>query len=430
MYRSYFLLLLLFISFGIDAQNNNGNATRIELNCNAKDERFDKFQITLALFELKKDSILSMNFEDLKPAIPILVKKPSGYRSYAYGFLYFNGSLNPVNKGYITVLVGNPYHKNPVLFVDHNQNFDFTDDTSYQLPYFEEAPLYLTLKNEKHPQGQIGIQLSRQVLTGRHDFKHFMNEYFSTTYKDRNFIGIEFTYREQRYITHSGFFRNAEDSFQIGLYDGNSDGLYNTSMIDKIVINDLEDSVFDATNPLKYEIIDAKKSPLTFEKNGTVYQINEIDSFAKFIVIQPSKKMDGMGKIKTGKKSPNVTFHLSNGERLKLRKLRKKQVYLYCSQLNAKNFQTDTFILRQLAALDSNNLEVICILYSKNSYELRIFQDYVKPSYKMAYGTKQISEQLGIKSIPQSLFLGKRRKVQFYGKTPHDFLRYYLQLHP
>ncbi len=426
----YLTVLSLFLTAHLGAQTNKTIASRINLDLAAKDERFDKFQITLALFELKKDSILSMNFEDLKPAVPIFVKKPVGFRSYAYGFLFFNGSSNPINKGYITVLVGNPYHKNPSLFVDHNQNFDFTDDTCYQLPYFEEPALYLNLKNAKHPNGQIKLKLSRQILTGRHDFKQFMNEYFSTTYKDRNFIGIEFTYREQRYITKSGFFRTAEDSFQIGLYDGNSDGLYNTPLTDKLLINDLEDSVFDATNPLKFELIDPHKWPMTFEKNGTVYQVNEMDTFGKFIVVEPAKKIDGNGKIQIGKKAPNMAFHLSNGERLKLRKLRKKQVYLYFSQMNAKNFQTDTLILRQLAAIDSNNLKVICVLYSKNSYELRIFQDFVKPGYLLAYGTKNISEKLGIKSIPQSLFLGKRRRVQFYGKSPQDFLRFYLQQHP
>ncbi len=425
----FFAILSLFVTVLVGAQINNVSV-KIALDNAAKDERFDKFQITLALFELKRDSILSMNFEDLKPAVPIYVKKPTGFRSFAYGFIFFNGSSNPINKGYITVLVGNPYHKNPSLFVDHNQNFDFTDDTSYQLPYFDEPALIFTLTNEHYSKGNIQIKLSRQILTGRHDFKQFMNEYFSTTYKNRNFIGIEFTYREQRYITKSGYYKSEEDSFQIGLYDGNSDGLYHTPYTDKLVINDLVDSVFDATNPLKFELIDPRKSPLTFEKNGTLYQVIELDTFGRFITIQPTKKTAGIGKIQNGKKAPNLVFHLSNGERLKLRKLRKKQVYLYFSQLNAKNFQTDTLILRQLASIDSNNLKVICILYSKNSYELRIFQDHVKPDYLLAYGTKKISEKLGIKSVPQSLFIGKRRKVQFYGKSPHDFLRYYLQEHP
>jgi len=422
-FLSYFLLLIA----NVKAQESLAN--KVELNQFSKDERFDKFQITLALFELKKDSMLSMNFEDLKPAVPIYVKKPNAYRTYAYGYLFFNGSSNSYFKGYVSVLVCNPYHKNPHLIVDQNQNFDFTDDSTYQLPYFDEPPLSIYLKNEQHPEGQIKIKLSRQVLTGRHDFKQFMNEYFAQTYKDRNFIGIEFTYREQRYITKSGIYQTAEDTFQVALYDANSDGIYNTPNIDKLLINDLEDSVFDATNPLKFELITASKQ-FVFEKNGMVYQVNKIDPFGKSLQIQTVKNSDGIGKIAIGKKVPNLVLHLSNGERLKLRKLRKKEVYLYFSQLDAKNFKTDTFILRQLAALDSNHLKVICVLYSKNSYELKIYQDYVKPSYLLAYGTKNMSDKLGIKSIPQSLYLGRRRKVKFYGKKPQDFMRYYLQNNP
>jgi hypothetical protein len=420
LFFSYFLLLIS----NVKAQESLPN--KIELNQFAKDERFDKFQITLALFELKKDSMLSMNFEDLKPAVPIYVKKPTAYRTYAYGYLFFNGSSNKFNKGYVSVLVCNPYHKNPHLIIDQNQNFDFTDDSTYQLPYFDEPPLYINLKNEQYPEGKIKIKLSRQVLTGRHDFKQFMNEYFAQTYKDRNFIGIEFTYREQRYITKSGIYQSVDDSFQVALYDANSDGVYNTPHTDKLLINDIEDSIFDATNPLKNELIKDSKQ-FQFEKNGIVYQVTKMDSFGNSLQIQALKTSDGIGKIGAGKKVPNLALHLANGERLKLRKLRKKQVYLYFSQLDAKNFKTDTIVLRQLANLDSNNLKVICVLYSKNSYELKIYQDYVKPSYLLAYGTKNMSEKLGIKSIPQSLFLGKRRKVQFYGKKPQDFLRFYLQ---
>jgi hypothetical protein len=427
MKRLFFLIYILLLINNLQAQEIS--AQRIELNQYSKDERFDKFQITLALFELKKDSILSMNFEDLKPAIPIYVKKPNAYRTYAYGYLFFNGSSNSYNKGYVSVLVCNPYHKNPHLIVDQNQNFDFTDDSTYQLPYFDEPPLTFHLKNEQFPEGKIKIKLSRQVLTGRHDFKQFMNEYFAQTYKDRTFIGIEFTYREQRYITKSGIFKSAEDSFQVALYDANSDGIYNTPNTDKLLINDLEDSIFDATNPLKFELITNHKQ-FVFEKNGMVYQVIKIDSSGNSLQILPLKNSDGIGKIAIGKKVPNLALHLSNGERLKLRKLRKKEVYLYFSQLDAKNFKTDTFILRQLASLDSNQLKVICVLYSKNSYELKIFQDFVKPNYLLAYGTKNMSEKLGIKSIPQSLFLGKRRKVKFYGKKPQDFMRYYLQNNP
>lgn len=411
------------------AQITKPNSNKLELNRYAKDERFDKFQITLALFELKKDSILSMNFEDLKPAIPIHIQKPTGYRTYAYGFIFFNGSSNPVNNGYVTVLVCNPYHKNPVLIVDQNQNFNFTDDTTYQLPYFEEPALFFNLKNHKYPDAQIRIKLSRQVLTGRHDFKQFMNEYYAQTYKDRNFIGVEFTYREQRYITKSGFYKSAEDSFQLGLYDANSDGFYNSPNIDKVLINDFEDSIFDATNPLKFEMITSKNS-LFFEKNGIVYELNAIDSFGNSVEIHPLKNAEGNGKIAKGKKAPNLSFHLPSGERLKLKKFKKREVYLYFSQLNAKNFQTDTFVLRQLANLDSNHLKVICVLYCKNSYELKIFQDFVKPNYTLVYGTKNLSKKLGIKSIPQSLYLGKRRRVKFYGKKPQDFLRFYLQQNP
>jgi len=127
---------------------------------------------------------------------------------------------------------------------------------------------------------------------------------------------------------------------------------------------------------------------------------------------------------------PKVKLTLVKGKALKLNKLKRKEVYLYFGSRSSKNFKSDTLILRQIAALDTNALKVICALYVNKSYELRIFNTDAEPNYILAYGTKELSNKLGINSVPQSLYLGKRRRVKKYGLNPNEFLRDWIAKHP
>jgi hypothetical protein len=116
---------------------------------------------------------------------------------------------------------------------------------------------------------------------------------------------------------------------------------------------------------------------------------------------------------------------LARGEKLKLNKFRRKEVYIYFGSRNSKNFKSDTLMLRQIAALDTNNLKVVMVLYVNKSYELRIYNTDAKPNYALAYGTKELSRKMGIGSVPQTLYLGKRRRVKQYGLKPDEFIRNY-----
>lgn len=426
MKKRFFLPAFLFLCLQVIGQTDS--VQHIALNDYVKDERFDKYQLTLALFLVEGDTIYSMDFEGTRPSKPISVKKPKGYKIYAYGNIFFSGTQNNYNPGYVSVLVCNPYQKHPVLYIDQNQNFDFTDDSSYQLPYYEEAPLAVELSNKELPEGKIKVVLSRNLLFGqKYEFKTYMDEYYAMAYKGRQFIGIEHTYREQRYITRGGYVKQNRESFKIGLQDANANGIYNEAGIDKVIFVNSNDTIFDATNPLNYVVFEKKGKTTYFEKNDRLYEIVNADRAGKFIEIKPSNAEVNFNRIAIGKKVPKVKFTLVKGEKLKLNKLRRKEVYIYFGNRNSKNFKSDTLMLRQIAALDSNSLKVICVLYVNKSYELRIYNSDAEPNYLVAYGTKDLTNKLGINSVPQSLYLGKRRRVKKYGLNPSEFMREYLK---
>ena len=423
--KNLFFLPAFFL-FTLVGSAQENSIIEVPLTQYAKDDRFDKYQITLALFEVKGDTIQSMDFEGTRPIQAIVIKKPQGPKQFAYGNLFFSGSNNAYNPGYVSVLVGNPYHRNPILYIDHNQNFDFSDDTSYQLPYFEEKPLSLELYNANNLEGKIKILLSRTRPYGqKYEFRKYMDEYYAMAYPGRKFMGFEFCYREQRYIARTGQVKQEKESFTIGLLDANANGLYNDAEIDKILFVNSSDTVLDATNPLNFVVFSKTGKPNYFEKNNKLYQVIEVDAAGKFIKIKESNDLVDFNRIEIGKKVPKVKLTPAKGNAFKLNSLRRKEVYFYFGNKSAKNFHSDTLLLRQIAQLNPNKLKVICVLYVNKSYELRIFNSDATPNYYLVYGTKELSTKLGINSLPQYLYVGKKRRVKAYGINPNEFIRNY-----
>lgn len=426
--RAILLVCVILFSLQQGLGQTDTNSIFVPLTQYAKDERFDKFQITLALFSCKGDSIETLDYEGTRKSQVLIIKRPTGFKDYAYGYLFFNGINNQLNPGYVTALVCNPYHKNPRLYLDLNQNNDFTDDSNYALPYFDEPPLSFELANADYPEGKIRVVLTRNKLFGqKYEFKKQLDEYYAMAYKGKHFIGMEYTYREQKYIAKVGQVKLEKESFKIALLDANTNGLYNEPGIDKIIFVNSNDTVLDATNPLNFVTFSKAGEPSYFEKNGRLYKILEADKAGNFIRFKPSNDTVDFNRIPVGKKAPKIKFTLAKGEKLNLKKFKRKSVYIYFGSRNSKNFKSDTMMLRTIAALDTNNLKVIMVLYVNKSYELRIYNTDAKPNYYLAYGNKELSRKLGIGSVPQTLYLGKRRRVKQYGLKPEEFIRNYVR---
>ncbi len=417
--KRIFLILLLFKTFGLLAQND---VITVNLDTWGKDDRFHKYENTLALFKVQGDTIKSLDFEDLRPAVNIIIKKPTGYKNYAYGFLFFTGSNNYKNQGYVTVLVGDYNTVNPTMWVDVNQNFDFTDDEKITMPYYYQKGIEITLPNAQNNAGGNKVLLTRTMLFGKLDLRKYKEEYYQYYYKDRIFVGLDFTYREQRYLAKTGIVKLNDDSFRIALHDGNSNGKFNDNDTDRVIVINYNDSIFDTTNDLFASKLSADKKNNYFEKNGKIFEIVEADAAGTFIKIKLSNSDLLFGKIAEGKKIPKVSITTHKGEKKNLKKLRKHQVFMYFTSLTSKNFEKDTAILRQIAAIDSCNIRVIMFLYTNKSYTVRIYGSQSKANYTVALGHKVLNKKLGIRGLPQTLLVGKRRKVIKYGITPEEYL--------
>ncbi|MFI5222304.1 MAG: hypothetical protein ACHQK8_08265 [Bacteroidia bacterium] len=416
----------VFIFLRASAQEN---VFTVPLDKSGKDERFDKFMLTMPVFLTVNDSILSFDFESLVPSRKVRIKKPEGFNTYGYSYIFFSGNPNSFNPGFVSLLVAGVYDPRPNLFIDYNNNLDFTDDGKpLLLPRFKTDSLLIRLCRKDDSLACITIVLKRQDYTGQPALRKMMNDYYAFFYKDRQLAGIDFCYREQRYVTKYGTISVNGDSFRVALHDGNSNGIYNEPDSDQVISANIADTFFDSHSELCSFPISTKK--MYVEYNDEQFEILDVDKEGRFIKLKHLSESLLIGKIKPGEKIPKFTYTTWEGETKKIKKLRKYDVLLYFTGPNVKNFSKDTALLRKIADAHPGKLKVILFMEINKSYEMKIFGTYSNLNYTAAFKDKEIARLLTIRGLPSSLWIGKRRRVIKYNVKPGDFLKEYELKYP
>ena len=420
--KNTFLFLFILISHLVFAQSK---LVHVKLNHWAKDERFDRAINPIAFYYTAGDTIMSYDVENLKDPSPIVIKRPPGYKTYAYGYLFFAGVPNKVNNGMMNLLLVNVADRDPKLYVDRNNNFDFTDDgLPERMPaaYFMKDSAIVEFNRLDKTGGGIAIQFSRINFINKYAYKTMLNEFYEFFYNDRKFVGIDYCFREQRFVVKSGVFKTETDSFNIALFDANSNGLYNNTDTDMIVTCNYGDSIFDTKDELHAFKISKDKTNQYLERNGEQYEILEIDPEGKYIVFKQADSTQLFDKIPAGKKVPKFSFYDWEGNKHKIKHYKRKQVYIYFTNPLSNSFKSDTIALRKLANDFKDELTVLAFIDVNKSYELKIFGTYANLNWIAAFKDKYVIQQLKLRGIPSSLWLGKKRKVIKYNITPESLL--------
>jgi hypothetical protein len=418
-------LLILFSLYGLLAMAQSEELIYVKLDSWAKNEKFDKTQIVNPFYLVQNDTIETMDFENMREPKKMHIVKPDGFKSYAYGYLFFRGIPNAQNDGFVNLLMVDLAERVPKLFVDRNNNYNFTDDgpaINIPMPFNRKEAVTIELARTDDPKAAIAIKLSRMDFSNKYSYKNLLNEYYEIYYKNRKFAGIEYCFREQRLNAREGIVRLKDDSFRIALQDENSNGLYNEVEIDKVITANYPDTVFDSKDELRSMFISKTRADWQFEKNGKLFEIVQMDPAGHYLTLREIQDSLSANRLAVGKKAPNFTYIDWHGNTLKLKKLRKYNVYIYYTGPNAKNFSIDTAILRIIANEFNDCVKVIGFIDVNKSYELKIFGSYSNLNWTAAYKSKYVTQDLKIRGIPSSLWLGKRRKVKQYNLTPQQFL--------
>jgi len=415
---AFFLLVIIFQAVRLFAQQE----MTVELTDCARDDRFDRLNSNLALFELKNDTILTWDFEGLRKAKAIPIIKPEGFKAYAYGYVFFAGNYQGNNPGFITVLLGNPYHAKPTLFADLNNNNNFVDDNySVILPWRgDTAEIEMCLSGTKLC---TKIKFTRHLMESKQMYKELMNEFYQLTYTNRKFIGMDHCYRIQQYQIKCGLALAGGDSIRVALFDANNNGIYNEPDSDRFVLANLTDTLFYPFDDLYSSTISKKSGFCFIDKNGKQIEFVSASPHGENVIFNVLDQSNNSGHIKVGKKLPRFKYITWKGDRQKISKLKKYELYIYFGSPQSINFAADTVALRVLATRYSKYLGVIGFIEVNKSYELSIFGQYSYLNWTLAYKNKDLNHKLGIRGLPSSIYTKKRRRVIRYNLTPNELLQ-------
>jgi hypothetical protein len=420
MLRIFLYCLILLDLHSLYAQSN---LAFVKLDSWAKNNKDENQQNPLAFFDVSGDTILTYDFENVSDAKPVVIKKPTGYATYAYGYLYYSGVPNTKNPGLMNLLLCDYKNKTPKLYIDRNANYNFTDDGEPLLmpaPYSIRDSIFFTLPCTADEKGGISIQLNRFVLHNKTEYRNMMNEYYQSFYGNRKFIGMDYCFRETRKCTRAGIVRIANDSFRVALYDANGNGLYTDVQTDMLLIADLSDSSFDSRNEMYAYTIPEKKEELFFHKNGIQYSVVQSDAAGTYLTLA-SKELKNETGLMAGSKAPNLKFIDWQGKKHALRKYRKKQVYFYFTGPKAKTFSSDTAFMRKISDEFSKKAVVVAMIDFDKSYELKIFGMYSNLNWIAAFKDRYCLRDLKLRGIPSSVLLERKRRVKQYGLTPEEY---------
>lgn len=415
------LLLLSVFSLTAFAQN----IYEYDISEYGRDKFFNTSKLIAPVFKLQNDSIESYQGFGVEPKGPLpkfRVKLPefNTIIDTGYTFLYSKVSSQAVY-GYTAVLIANygRRHLPAVLYVDHNNNFDFTDDGAPDTFYLNLNYLDISIKNPERPGQKMVFRLSRFDFFKDLAFKRMADELFNLHSGTKKFAGTTFSFHEQRFNIRTVHCVVDGDSFQLALQDVNYNGLYNDPGVDRILLTGYGDTTISTDYAFP---IEKKQGKTYFERNFKSYKVLEIDEFGNQVRFQYDPTQRASRQLLEGKKVPNLKFVDARGNKQKLRWYRNKPVYIYFWNREAEGFEEDTAALRIIQEKFCPMIKIIAMNYGDNPKTLPSYVEVNQVYYVSGVANKKMVQKYQLEEVPYGFLLGKRNRLVKKGLRPTEIL--------
>lgn len=422
--KSIVAALFVLISVNCLAQK----IEQIRFDEKAYGERYFKSKLIIPIFKYQRNSIEEYEkfgvFNDKKLENFSIKKFPdmNDATDTAYGFIYYSGAPSDINRGYVTILVNNykRWVKPAIIHIDKNNNLDFTDDGAADT--FTAFTPYLDI-NFPHPvvkNANYTVRLSRFDLSKDEKYRFLMDEYYKNNQGNKVFAGIDYSFKENRLNIKGTTYINGTDTFRIAIEDGNYDGLYNSAEYDKIYVAKKSDSIFldDFSFPIEERI---KKTE--FEWNEKVYKITEFDPAGNYIKFYWDKDAVSRKALQVGKKIPKFTFYLYDSKTTKkIKKYKRKGLYIYFYNYSNPTFDEDTTALTQIHRKYGNCINIVTLNYGDYYKSIRAMKVLDKIPYTVGLSNREINRMFNIETLPQGFLCRKRLRLTHKNISPQEVL--------
>jgi hypothetical protein len=417
-------LLICIYSFTIFFTANAQSWT-LDLNEQARDDRFLKSQTSIPMFRLLGDSLEENSLEGTTPAKWHPIKKMPDLRDCkdtGYFYIYFNGVPHGVLKNYVAVMVGNYSMRKPMQWwVDYNGNLDFTDDIKEPIQLLSTFKYVdITLVNAANNEGHYTVRLSRLNFVNNTNYFTMLDNYFKKTFPNRRFLGPGYGLKEQQQRIRSTHFKWAKDSFIIGAFDGNNNGIYTESGEDKIVIADYNATTISAEEADGAMVCNGNKT-YTFDRRGIRYEVSLANETG--VKLNIAVKQEGLGYgLVVGEKFPSFRFKTTRKSQVKTRRYMrwKPTVVHFFNFDDTAKLSDDTAALGAIYRKYGKRIKIICFFYGKKPELLKNYIQFGKIEWLNGYGSKEINHRCKIEKIPSTYYCKRFRRIKLSGTSPKE----------
>ena len=411
------------------AKNARGQHVLVSLNTSIKNDIFEKSLNPLPVFKLSNSELEMTEAEGRKEPVKFKAILPSiaPASDTSYFFLYFGANIHKNHGGYIAVVVINSCNrKDPILYVDRNLNYNFTDDGEPLLFKRGDAELLINLVNPFDSLANLSYRITRFNLVGKDHYRDMMDEFYRMQEKSRVFRGLRCSFREQRYNCKGGTYYSSTDSITIGLMDVNCNGVFTDAGIDKILVAAANAPYLPTETGFGASLLPEKITEVLVEFKNTQYRITKIDPYGNSMEVERIPDEQITLKLAEGSKAPKIIFTKASGRKFKLNRYRRQYVYLYFVRFPYENFTEDT---TSFVALKKKypNLKLVWIHYGGNPKSLQIIAGLPNVNWYCAYSNRSINKLMGVAHFPMGILLEKKRKVKKFDINPQEVEKYLLQ---
>ncbi len=347
---------------------------------------------------------------------------------YYYGYLFNEHRINTIEPLNTLILIETGYTNNrpTKIWIDYNNNFDFSDEEFYNWKY--PAQNFRIPFPEK--KSKSGIKVGKFPYYKFRQFSSMQDTAVQMLSNGREFVGSRECLKIVRENIICGEFVSQKDTVLVGIQDVNLNGNFQDLEIDRIVVGSSQEDEFSASlsqviskqiqlvwmgNLYDVEIIlagstsnsslmELKLTPSNSKKNELSLLIDERI---------PRFRFEYLEKKKTSK-NDKKTEHRNKRKSIRRIKAESKLIYVWSAENDW--FIKDSAQLHNWTRLHPNT-QLVMLNFGGSSKYLTSYNNRYSIHAIQGILTSKMVKKLKLQSMPQYFLLDKKNRIKFMGHS-------------
>lgn len=342
----------------------------------------------------------------------------SGISDTTFAYIYFTGKNHAgIDKG-ILMLVGDHASKSPLIWVDYNNDLNFSD--AKKPLRFSKNFIDVSIPNTDEPKLIHTIRFHKPDLTRKAEIKKMLELYILKGEKYTDF------FMDETRNIKVGDFVYKGDSLRIGMMDWDINGSYNDWGTDRVVIGTYKDNINGTEEVDGAVLLDS----ITYFQVGThAFEVMKLTDNGTSILIRPTMIDKIKDRIKKGDTIPDYAFELVEGlpagkagkktsvyDHLDVRPddrvgRGKKLLYLNFWASWCSGCRQEVDDLKRIYSDHSDKVTIVSLNYNEAAGKLKPFLEKYGIQWLNGYSTTQINEELFIQGLPRNILIDPSGRI-------------------